>query len=157
MADLPILGGGSSVYQVDAISDFGLGAEGSAVTFKARTKAFVVPANAGDAVFRRAYMTIVHKDGFSFSATPVVDFKKLGDLKTHFSRAASRDGKEERVSLLLPLARDHSDFPNIKLGVRGTTFQMEIEASSPGAEWHVESLVIAYDPGHQARGKTTSE
>jgi hypothetical protein len=153
MADLLLMGGGSTLYQPDALTDYSTSAETSAV-IKLRSKMFVPGSGEGERVFRRLYITVLHDSTVSFYVTPYIDGAIQPVLRTYCSKAATSSGSQERTTFSLPLYKYNPDFPNSVFGLRGTVIEVEIEATAPTTEWHVTTLGVAFQKVNEARGRS---
>jgi hypothetical protein len=154
MSDYLVLGGGISVYQPDALEDWSQGAE-SAGTLEAMTRPFIPPAPgselpASESRFKRVYVRVTHERGFAFWLTPVLDGREITALRRYFSRPAPAVELAEEV--VLPLGRASTRFPNVKKGLRGTSLALKFERDAPTSRFHLETLVIAYQPVQAVRG-----
>lgn len=154
MSEIVLLGGTDTLYQSDALDNFSASAEGD-VALTLRGRMHVAGGPAGERVFRRLHITVIHNSGCAFYATPIVDGVRLNDLRTFFSRSAP--AALERYVFMLPLRRIHPDYPTVAMGLRGSAIEIEIEAVDPTARWHLESVSFSFHPVNQARGKRADE
>lgn len=159
MSDFLVLGGDSLIYQPDALTDFD-GTPDAGTECRFRTKLFVPPdpANglpASESIFRRVYFTVVHTEGCSFFATPILDSVVRTELKGYFNRPAP--SSEERWTFLLPLGKAPARYPNIKTGLRGTGLAILVELTDPEGVVHFESVSIGYKPLGGLLGRKAGE
>jgi hypothetical protein len=142
--DTLILGSGSVAYQADAVANFAQGAE-TATRLRLRGKMHAPGSPAGEFVFRRIHVTVVHDSGCGFWLMPVVDGVPLPQDRAYLSRPAPPAGTEERHVFMVPMVR------------RGSVIEIEIDAPPPTARWHVETVTFAISSRNQARGRRVSE
>lgn len=159
MSDLLLLlGGGSTLYQPDALANFGAAgsAEGAQVC-RVRVRAEFPAGVSGEVVFRRIHLHGRHAGAVAFYVTPVIDGCLAPDLRAFCSAAAPTSGGEGRFDFRIPLARAHPDYPSIALAPRGTSIELLIEAVAPAARWHLEDGVVACEPLTAMRGRGKGE
>lgn len=150
MSDFLIIGSDGSAYNPEGSVDWNNSAEqGNYVTVV--TRSFTPQGLEGDAVFRRAYVTIEHTSGIDLAVTPILDGERLTECAYYFSRPTPPvlEGLE-RYTFMVPLFRMVSGMPG-SMGARGTTVQLEIASHSPVGEWHLENVGWMFSPGSRAK------
>jgi hypothetical protein len=139
-----ILGSGSTAYRSDATASFAQGAE-STTRPRLQGKMHSPGSPAGERVFRRVYVTVVHRGGCGLWVMPIVDGVPLPQFRAYLSQPAPPAGTEERHVFMVPMVR------------RGSVIEVDIEAASPNSQWHLETVTFAMSSRNEARGTRISE
>lgn len=156
--DILVLGGSTKLYQPDAIENFSAAASVEAdVSGEILTKAYSPLGRDGEVILRAAHVIGYHRATVSFWITPVVDGRMRTDNRRYTHIVGPPSGQEERFHAIVPFSVRPVDFPNIRLGLRGATLQVFLEAINPVAAWHLEAVDYEYDPLGGVRARTVQE
>lgn len=156
--DILILGGSTRLIQPDAIEDFSAAASiETTVQGEILTKAYSPFGTDGVVRFRAIHVTGYHRATVSFWVTPIVDGQVRSDNRTYVHIVGPSSGKEEKFHEIVPLSVRPIDFPRIKLGLRGATIQVFLQAIVPVAAWHLETIDYEYDPLGRVRERGVKE
>lgn len=152
MADELILGAASQVLRPDAIDDLSSADSieaGQSVVCRVMGKTWAPAGLDGEATVRRLYISGYHHTFVAFWVTPVVDGQVRNELREFCFVAAPASGRTERFQFILPLYTEHSDYPDARFGLRGTTFSAIIEILEPVARVYISQLTFAHEPLHR--------
>jgi hypothetical protein len=154
--DALILGGTSALYQPNALDAFAGSAEAS-IELELKTRMETPDGVAGEVVFRRLHVVVIHTSGCAFYVTPIIDGFRYTGLRTYFSRPAPTAGQtEERFTFLLELYVEDGTF-DVTTSPRGIAGEIEVEITDPGARFHIEDAVFAVEPLNTSRARMADE
>jgi len=127
----PLMGGERRILRPDAVSGFAGSAETGSRSRRLSREISPI-GEGGTCVFRRLYFTVRHEGSIQFQVNLIVD----GKIRETYTFTGTGSGKRTWM---------------IPANALGTTVQLEITSSAPGASWWVEDLEVKYQPGHDSR------
>lgn len=148
---IPLLGGGSTVYQPDALD--GVLSSPENYSCRARSKRFAPFGPNGEGYGKRYFLQLSHTQGYSVRLIPTVDGVDQPQAQAVFASAIQ--GQFGRASLLIPLFKMLQSAKTVAL--RGTSFGAWVIVDNPTAQIHIESLTFEAEPLMTARGRRTDD
>lgn len=156
--DILVLGGSTKLYQPDAIENATAAASMETdVTGELLTHPYSPFGTEGVVRFRAVHVIGYHRATVSFWITPLVDGRERTDNRKYQHIVGPSSGKEEKFHAIIPLSVRPIDFPRIRVGLRGATIQVFLEAITPVANWHLETIGYEYDPLGRVRARSEKE
>lgn len=153
-----LIAGVSSIIQPDALEDFdAAGSCESDVEFEVEGKTFTPAGANGEAIFRRAYIVGYSSVLVEFWFTPRVNGRLITALRTFCSKPAPTSGDVERFSFLVPLYKDSDEFPDVRVGLRGTSISAVIDLVDPRKRFYIEKCILAHEPVEVNRARSVTE